>query len=129
MEIRQKQQAHQKQNEATNLEKDRFQNDINAQMQKMDRVQQQYGSSLDNVKQVRGEGFDESRENVEIQGLVENEKTVHLLNALAVIVNEFPALGNVIKSSFGEDMQIPSRPQSAIERPVTQSSHRSQQQM
>jgi len=127
MEIRTKQQAHQKQNEATNMEKDRFQQDINAQMKKMDRAQQSFGSSLNNVKQVRGDGFEESKEFIEIQGHVENEKTKHLLNALAVIVNEFPALGNVIKSSFGEDMVIPSRPQSAIERPVTTSSQRSGQ--
>lgn len=28
----------------------------------------------------------------------------HLLSALSVIVNEFPALGTVIRGSFGEDL-------------------------
>lgn len=71
---------------------------------------------------VKGEQFEQEKEAVEIESYVEQEKTNHLLNALSVIVNEFPALGNVIKGSFGDELQIPSRPQSGIERPVTQSS-------
>jgi len=35
---------------------------------------------------------------------LEQEKTNHLLNALSVIINEFPALGTVIRGSFGEDL-------------------------
>ena len=35
---------------------------------------------------------------------VENQKTNHLLNALSVIINEFPALGTVIKGSFGDEL-------------------------
>ena len=128
MEIRNKQQAHQKQNEATQLEKERFQKDIALQMQKIERAQQQYEANFNNVMQIKGEGFDQSIENMEIQNNVEQLKTQHLLNALSVIINEFPALGTVIKSSFGDDLQIPSRPQSAVERPVTSSSRRSQQQ-
>lgn len=56
---------------------------------------------------------------MEVMAQVEGQKTESLLNALSVIVNEFPALGTVIRGSFGDDLQIPSRPQSAIERPVT----------
>lgn len=59
--------------------------------------------------------------------LVEQEKTNHLLNAVSVLINEFPALGSVIRGSFGDELQIPSRPQSAIERPITSSSRRSGQ--
>jgi len=40
MEIRNKSQAHQKQNEATQLEKERFQKDIGQQMNKIQRAQQ-----------------------------------------------------------------------------------------
>jgi len=50
---------------------------------------------------------------MEIQATVENMKTNHLLNALSVIINEFPALGTVIRGNFGDELQIPSRPQSA----------------
>lgn len=38
MEIRNKSQAHQKQNEATQIEKERFQKDISSQMQKIERA-------------------------------------------------------------------------------------------
>jgi len=56
------------------------------------------------VKQVQGDAFDDSKENVEIIAEVENQKTDHLLNALSVIINEFPALGTVIKGSFGDEL-------------------------
>jgi len=48
-----------------------------------------------------------------------------MLNALSVIVNEFPALGTVIQGSFGDQIIIPSRPESAVDRPITSSSQRS----
>ena len=57
-----------------------------------------------------GENFDESKENIELISELEQQKTNHLLNALSVIVNEFPALGTVIRGSFGDELQIPSRP-------------------
>lgn len=63
-----------------------------------------YQSSLNNVKQVRGADFDEALENIETIGMAEATKTNHLLNALSVIVNEFPALGTVIRGSFGDDL-------------------------
>lgn len=126
MEIRTKSQALQKQNEATNLERDRFGQDINAQMNKFQKAEASFQTAYNNVKQVQGDAFDDSKENVEIIAEVENQKTYHLLNALSVIINEFPALGTVIKGSFGDELQIPSRPQSAIERPITSSSQRSQ---
>ena len=126
MEIRTKSQALQKQNEATNMERERFNQDINAQMNKFSKAEQSFQAAYSNVKQVNGDAFDDSKENVEIIAEVENQKTNHLLNALSVIINEFPALGTVIKGSFGDELQIPSRPQSAIERPITSSSQRSQ---
>jgi len=104
------------------MEKERFNQDINAQYAKIQRAQQSFSAALNNVKQVKGDTFDDSKENVEVMATLEQEKTNHLLNALSVIINEFPALGTVIRGSFGEDLQIPSRPQSAIERPVTGSS-------
>ena len=91
------------------MEKDRFNQDIQNQMQKQQRAENSCQASYNNVKQVKGDGFDESRDNMEIQGQVEQHKTNHLLNALSVIVNEFPALGTVIRGSFGDELQIPSR--------------------
>ena len=122
MEIRNKSQAHQKQNEATQMEKERFQTDIGQQFKKIDRARDQHDACLSNVTQVKGPEFDQSAEKMEVMAQVEGAKTDHLLNALSVIINEFPALGTVIRSSFGDELQIPSRPQSAIERPVTGSS-------
>ena len=119
MEIINKSQAHQQQNEATQMEKERFNKDISLQIGKIQRAQQQFQSNYNNVRAVKGDGFDESVENMEVMAQVEGQKTESLLNALSVIVNEFPALGTVIRGSFGDDLQIPSRPQSAIERPIT----------
>lgn len=104
MEIRNKQQQHQKQNEATQMEQDRFNKDINTAMQKINRVNQQFESSYNNVKQVKGEDFDNTTDNIEVMAHVEGQKTEHLLNALSVIINEFPALGTVIKGSFGDEL-------------------------
>lgn len=105
------------------MEKERFQRDITQQIQKIDRANQQLNVAYNNAKQVKGNDFEGSLENVITQAVVEEEKTKHLLNALSVIVNEFPALGTVIRSSFGDELHIPSRPQSAIERPVSGGSH------
>ena len=76
--------------------------------------------------QVKGAGFEDTKEQLEVLGQEEQLKTQHLLNALSIIVNEFPALGTVIRGSFGDQIQIPSRPQSAFDRPITSSSQRSQ---
>merc|ERR1712046_146466 len=113
MEYQTKSQALKRQNEQTQMENERFNNDIQNQLQKLQRADQSFQSSYNNVQQVKGEGFEESKENLEINGQVEQHKTQHLLNALSVIVNEFPALGTVIQGSFGDQIQIPSRPQSA----------------
>jgi len=107
------------------MEKDRFQNDINTCMQKIGRARTHYEASYNNVKSVKGQDFDNTAENMEVMAQVEGQKTQHLLNALSVIINEFPALGTVIRGSFGDELQIPSRPQSAIERPITGSSQQS----
>ena len=106
------------------MERDRFQQDINAQMSKVGRSQNAFQAAYSNIQQIKGEGFGESKDYYEVIADVEKQKTNHLLNALSVIINEFPALGTVIKGSFGDELQIPSRPQSAIERPITSSSQR-----
>lgn len=126
MEYQTKSQALKRQNEQTQMENERFNNDIQKQAQKLQRAEQSFQGSYGNVQQVKGEGFEESKENLEVNGQLEQHKTQHLLNALSVIVNEFPALGTVIRGSFGDQIQIPSRPQSAFDRPVTSSSQRSQ---
>lgn len=72
MEIRTKSQALQKQNEATNMERERFNQDINAQMNKFSKAEQSFQAAYSNVKQVNGDAFDDSKENVEIIAEVEN---------------------------------------------------------
>jgi hypothetical protein len=71
---------------------------------RLERIKRSYESSYNNVKAVRGQNFDESKESLELAALMEQEKTNALVNALSVIVNEFPALGNVIKGSFGDEL-------------------------
>ena len=104
------------------MENDRISNDIGNQMQKLQRAEQSYSANYNNIKQVRGDGFDDTAENAEIDATIEQHKTNHMLNALSVIVNEFPALGTVIQGSFGDQIIIPSRPESAVDRPITSSS-------
>lgn len=126
MEYQTKSQALKRQNEQTGMEYDRINAETERLNQKAGQADQSLQSSLNNVMQVKGAGFDESKEQAEVLGAEEQVKTQHLLNALSIIVNEFPALGTVIRGSFGDQIQIPSRPASAFERPITSSSQRSQ---
>jgi hypothetical protein len=73
-------------------------------MSKVQRAQNSFQTAYSNIKQVKGDAFDDSKENFEVIAGVENQKTGHLLNALSVIINEFPALGTVIKGSFGDEL-------------------------
>ena len=66
MEYRTQSQQLRRQNEATAAEFDRFQNDIAKQGEKLQRAEQSYNASYNNVRQVRGEEFDESAENMDI---------------------------------------------------------------
>ena len=54
----------------------------------LDRVAQARDSKLNNVRAVKGEGFDESPENLEIIAQNERAKQQHLLNALSVVIND-----------------------------------------
>lgn len=108
------------------MEYDRINGDVERLAEKAQQADQSEQTSFNNVNQVKGQGFPESKEAVEVQAHQEQIKTQHLLNALSIIVNEFPALGTVIRGSFGDQIQIPSRPQSAFDRPITSSSQRSQ---
>jgi len=97
-------------------------------MQKMQRAQQTYQAKYNNVRNVKGDQFDDSKENYEIMADLENTKTNHLLNALSIIIQEFPDFSSIIEGPLADkiDIKIPSRPQSAYERPISQSSQRSQ---
>ena len=108
------------------MEYDRINQDNERLAEKAGQSEQTLANVYNQAKQARGQGFEDSKEELEILGNQEELKTQHLLNALSIIVNEFPALGTVIRGSFGEQIQIPSRPQSAFDRPITSSSQRSQ---
>lgn len=71
---------------------------------KLEKAEHSMQASVNNVRQVRGDAFEESLENLQTVAQVEQQKTNHLLNALSVIINEFPALGTVIKGSFGDEL-------------------------
>lgn len=55
--------------------------------QGLERAEQSKESKLNNVRSVRGEGFDESPENLMVLAEVEREKTAHMLNALSYLCN------------------------------------------
>jgi hypothetical protein len=78
------------------------------------------------VRRVKGDTFENSRENLEVLVLVEQMKNQHLLNAISVLLNEFPEFGRILEGPLADNgIQIPSRPVSAADRPATGSSQRS----
>ena len=55
--------------------------------QRLDRAEQSKESKLNNCRSVRGDGFDESPENLMVLAEMENQKTQFLLNALSYLTN------------------------------------------
>ena len=85
------------------------------------------------MRAVRGDGFDESPENLMVLAEVEREKSAYLLNALSYLVNnqvlgnEVPQLVAEIQTTLGENqIEIPDEPNPQLERPQTSSSQRSE---
>lgn len=75
-------------------------------VQGIDRLEQRKESRLNNVRAVRGQGFDESPENLMALAQVEREKSEYLLNALSYLINnqvlssEVPQLVAEIQTSL-----------------------------
>jgi len=85
--------------------------------QYLDKAARARDGKLANVRAVKGEGFDESAENVEIIAQNERAKSEHLLNALSVVINdpfvqqELPDLIKEIQGTLAESsIRVPSRP-------------------
>lgn len=72
----------QKQTEDVGLIRDRLDKDIAEQMDKIQRASKSLQSKLNNVRAVKGQGFENSRENIEILTEVEALKNKHLLGTI-----------------------------------------------
>ena len=55
--------------------------------QKLERMENSKETKLSNVRSVKGDGFDESPENLNVLAEVESQKHAYLLNALAYLCN------------------------------------------
>ena len=109
--------------------------ELQAIVQGLDRANQSKESRLNNARAVRGQGFDESPENLAVLFEVEREKNAYMLNALSHLVNnpvmlkEADRLVAEIQTSLGENnIPIPEMPNDQMDRPMTSSSQRSGQQ-
>lgn len=98
---------------------------------KLDRLARSRDSKLNNVRQVKGENFEETHEYLEIMAQDQRAKQQHLLNALSVIINdpfvtqEMPDLIKEIQGTLAESsIRVPSRPVSVQQ--SRQGSERSQ---
>ena len=110
-------------------------NELNEVGGNLEQDEQSRDAKLNNVRNVRGEQFDESPENLMILAEIESQKNAYLLNALSYLVgnqvlgNEVPQLVAEIQTTLEENqIQIPEQPNEALERPPTSSSQRSGQQ-
>lgn len=83
MEVKTKQQQLGRQAEELNVYVDRAYKDIAEQNDKIDRAQKTFQAKFNNVRSVKGEAFQESKENYEILSEVEANKHKHLLAALS----------------------------------------------
>ena len=72
-----------KQAEELNFLRDKMDKELAEQYDKIERAQKTFQSKLNNVRSVKGEGFQESKENFEILSEIENTKNKHLLGAIA----------------------------------------------
>lgn len=85
------------------------------------------------MRAVRGDGFDESPENLMVLAEAESQKTAFLLNALSHMTNNQVMLDQMdqivaeIQTTLRDrnQVEIPEEPNPNMERPVTSSSQRS----
>ena len=82
MEIKTKQQQLSKQSDEMNNQRDRIEKEIGEQMEKVSRAQKSLQAKLNNVRSVRGQDFENTKENFEILTEVEQVKNKHLLGSL-----------------------------------------------
>lgn len=115
-----------------NYTKDQVNNELEDAKNRITRAANSKQSKLNNVRAVMGDKFDESAEHVEILADVERSKHQHLLNAISLLVSdpvissELPDLVQEIEGTLAEQqIRIPSRPASALDRPPTGQSQNS----
>ena len=127
MEIKTKQQQLQKQSDDMSNQRDRIEKEIADQMEKVNRAQRSLQAKLNNARSVRGQDFENTKENFEILTEVEQLKNKHLLGSLQLVIQEFPDFAQILEGPLSENgIRIPSRPVSnAGDRPPTGSSQRS----
>lgn len=82
MEFRTKQQGLGKQLDDINLMGQRLDKEMNDQADKIERATRTQQSKLNNVKSVKGQGFESGKESMEISTELERLKTQHLINAI-----------------------------------------------
>ena len=92
----------------------------------MNRAAQRKDAKANNVRAVKGEGFDNSPENLMILAEIENQKNAFLLNAIAHLINdqvinqEAPNLIAEIQTTLAENqIEIPEQPNQDLERPLS----------
>ena len=106
--------------------RERLEKEIAEQLDKVQRAQKTLQSKYNNVRAVKGDAFENSKENFEILTEVEQAKNKHLLSALQQIIQEFPDFAQVLEGPLADNgIKIPSRPVSQGDRPATGSSQRS----
>ena len=74
MEFKTKQQSLAKQSDEISNGREKLERDLQDQTDKINRAQKTFQSKLNNVKSVKGQGFENSKENVEILVQMEQEK-------------------------------------------------------
>ena len=94
--------------------------------QKLERAAASKDSKANNVRAVKGEGFDQSPENLMILAEVENTKNAYLLNAISHLLNdpvinqEAPNLIAEIQTTLAENqIEIPEQPDEQFDRPLS----------
>ena len=71
-----------KQNDDLQSYKDKIDKELGEQYDKIERAQKSFQAKFNNVRSVKGDAFQESKENYEILNEVEANKHKHLLSAL-----------------------------------------------
>ena len=93
---------------------------------KLGRAEQAKDAKANNVRNVKGDGFDNSPENLMILAEIENTKNAFLCNAISHLINdpvinqEAPNLIAEIQTTLAENqIDIPDQPDEQFDRPMS----------
>lgn len=127
MELQTRSQGLLKDNEDIVYAKEKLENEMNDQTDKINRAINSLNTKKNNLDSV-DPNFANDHKGKDLTLEVEKLKSKYLLNAISILMNEIPDLKPIVEGPLQEKgIQLPSRPQTGVDRPASRSSRASHQ--